>query len=783
MKDVTQGYIDAWARKDGKEAVVYLQYKRRYYNGSAYVYESNWTQMTMRDYFQVGQINWKLDVPLLNTIRASNVSLKLKNTDYEWVEQNTTSGIFKPDATATTGYDPFLMKWQVLIGYKRLNDGVIELATVFTGVAVDYIFDTQSGWAEVSVSGNEYLLQAADAQLVSTAFSENLVGTVNGSNKVFTSTSTGVWRVPPTDGITDNSVDKIQGTDYTLSGLNTYNGVVTVTFTTAPTTGTPTINGDKWYTVQTIEALVAALCEQAGITAAYRTIAPAIIPGVSSRITINAAAQWQAYALNNTDPYIIPDSIAIGYRITNNGFESGDFTGWTAENSSTAHVAASSSVQSSIVYSGTYAAKLGINYDSEVGSSSAYACFVQDDGFEYGNVAITLTGGWQQITLSPTPGAPTSVKLRIVVVAGSGAYSRITSSQYVSSGAGSSETTFWVHNGNSGTTINYRFALAVDDVSAHGMTDTGDFTTTEFDLGAAPTGWGALVASGALNGGGWTFQTQTATSSGGSYSSLQDLDGDNVPQSPLRQFLKIKGLFTAASGGANGPVLASITLPFTTSVVQLAMADFSGQTCFDAIQGLAQLCDYEFGFDGDGNFFFRAKSVSPTPIVTLNQNDGITRIIDFRPGYDAVINVGQVKYNDYYAEYNSSSLPEAAPSSQARFLTRVRSESIGFLLVYDANLANGRAQLIHDNNCRTKRRSRIVSKIIPFADLSDVISYSYMDRPIQVDSVFGDPVNQWPPVFGTPMNVLARDVPGKLTGMMLDPNTLMGEYETQEVLS
>ena len=161
--DVSSAVMARGAKKGGKPEHVVVSYKRRYWNGSAYAYEANWTQVATNKLVTVGQITWKLDTPLLNSIKASNVSLYLKNTDWEWVETNKTSGVFAPTATVPGGFDPFLTKFKVDFGY-TVASGAIQLITIFTGVAVDYVMDTKEGHVEVQVSGNEYLLQAADAQ-------------------------------------------------------------------------------------------------------------------------------------------------------------------------------------------------------------------------------------------------------------------------------------------------------------------------------------------------------------------------------------------------------------------------------------------------------------------------------------------------------------------------------------------------------------------------------------------------------------------------------------------
>lgn len=781
MKTVTQNFIDAWGKKYGKNGRVFVQYQLRYWNGAAYVYTGTWVNLTLRDFTVSGQIIMKLDVPLLNTVKSSNISIKVKNTDYQWLEQNVATGIFKPDAISAIGYDPFLTKFRVQFGY-QLSDGTFEMLNMFTGLAIDYIFDTQSAEAEIIVSGNEFLLQAADAQLVSDVFTSEACSPASGDgvNKVFNTTSLGVSFI---GSVTNNAIVQTQGTNYTLSNIGVYNSPATITFITAPIAGhLIKSSGRKWKTLQKIEDLVGFLCDQANIGAGQRTISPALFPGVSARITINTSAQWQSYIQNNTDPYVVLDSIAIGYQIDNEGFETGDFTSWTYTNSNGGSGSTSASVSAISPHTGAFSAQFSTSVITpNILVAESYVCLVDGVGNEYFKQTFSAAANtWTQINY------PVSLTgtyyLRFNIANNLGGFARLRSNQTVSAGSGGTTITFWVF-GVSGIFVNPTMAYRLDDIRAHGITATGDVTTLEFDLGAAPTSWGAIISSVSLGGGTMTIQTQTSTTSGGSYSALQNLDGSNVPQSPLRQFLKVKVLFTSNGPVTDGPVLASLIIPFVTSVVELALADFSGRTCFSAIQALAQLCDYEWGFDGDGKLFFRSKTSGTSPVVTIDQSKAIARITDFRPGYDAVINDGQVKYGDYYSEYNSSSLPESSPTSQQRFFTQIKSEDYsGFLLAFDPNIAAGRAQLLHDNNYKPRRRARLQGKIIPQVDLSDVINVSYFDRPIQKDNIFGDPLQTWSDIFGTPTNLLLRATNFKVVGMMVDPIACTGEYDIQEVL-
>ena len=250
-------FLDKWKQKQGRGAVVLVAYKRRYLDGSDFVYEPNWTQWTMRDYVEVGQINWKLDTPLLNIIKMSNVNIRFKNSDYQMLETNTTSGFFAPDAVATVGYDPHLTMFRVLYGY-RLDDGTIETVNLFTGVALEPLYDIDGGYVDFQVSGMEYLLLTADAQKVSTAVTGG--ATTNTAAREYATNFPGIAFITNVyaGGVL---VDK---NNYSISGVGIF-GASAVIATNYDPVGAITYDGAYWHTLAKMEDLVLMLAQEGGV--------------------------------------------------------------------------------------------------------------------------------------------------------------------------------------------------------------------------------------------------------------------------------------------------------------------------------------------------------------------------------------------------------------------------------------------------------------------------------------------------------------------------------------
>ena len=298
MKTVSNAFLTAWTNKGQKFAIQRIDYKRRYWNGAAMVYEAAWTSLTMpgAQFKSIGTMAWSLDAVLQNEFKESSCVLQLLNNDYRW-SPNNGSGVFAADGVATAGYIAVGTKFQIYGGYE-LADGSFEYVSMFAGVLSDYSMKPADGVFEAMVSGYEYNLSSTDAQLLVTAVTnEAMVGTVDGANKAFTSSSNGVAFV---DSVTDNAVAKKEGTDYSVGGYDTPSfgalGPASFSFVVAPTAGHALLwSGRKWKAAQKIEDLVTSLLGLAGITA--YSVQPVSFPnGVVSSFLLNQKSLFDAGA-------------------------------------------------------------------------------------------------------------------------------------------------------------------------------------------------------------------------------------------------------------------------------------------------------------------------------------------------------------------------------------------------------------------------------------------------------------------------------------------------------
>lgn len=824
MKSVSNGFKAIWARKYGRKEVVRVLYKRAYWNGSAFVYEtaptvSGWQELEQGEIPPLRSMTWKLDTPELNEFKSSSFVLGVEDIDRKWIPTAVYPSVFAADNVATLGYQWNLTKFQVQFGY-ILDDGTKEYTALFTGLLDDFNMDGEEGVTELTLSDFGRLLKEGNAQNVSDTFTlENCDPAVgDGTETEFNTTSVGVGRI---DEVEVDGVSMEQGVDYTVSHLNEV-GPARISFTVAPgNLDTVKASGLKWKADESIEDLVEMLCDEAGIT--DRTINAVIYPGgVSSSKTIDSSGDWAAGSRTNIEYLSSPGDIGKQWFLIDK-FADGDFTAdpvWSQYGSGVTisggkMVLGGNSTNGPVIttpfdkQSGTVEFKVTRTVGGAFlmmifpfyGGGGSYGVYINPDGGAnanqigfmdtsrngVGSGAGTLVAG-NEHTVRLTLDASRNAVLYLDGVQ----VATATFPSYTSSA-------FEVWNSNPGVTTGE--SIRLDNIFYSASIEPSEavseasavWVSAEQDLLAAPVSWGQLERTETLNGGTITYETAVSNSSGAGYDAYVAIGGDGTIQSALKRYLKIRVSITPASGSRTSPFCSKLIARYATAGVFLAVANFTSKTCFSAIQRLAQLADYEWGFTGSGSFFFRSKSVSGDAVITLTQEDPIASLSSYRSGVDKVINLARVRYGsgrEYEASYGCADAAEASPNSQDTYKLRIRDESItDVLLANDALIALARARSIHDNNHLPKRTFRLDCRFIPHVDLSDIASVSYYNRPRDADPILGDPLQVWGDSgFGQPLNVLARDLPVKLLGITHTfPRNRQDGFKTalecQEVLS
>jgi len=821
-KAVTAEFKEVQSRKANKKAILQVKYKRRYWTGSAYSYEAAWRTLEARDFGSIGEIQWSLDEPFLNKFKASNVSLFLNNADNQFVPTLNAPSFFEADAIATAGYDPMQTLFQVAWGYV-LDDGSKEFTGLFTGLATEYILSGSGAEVEVIVTGKEYLLESAEAAKVSNTFTQEATSPATGDSNelVFYTTSTGVGRVTE---VRVGGVIQDQGTDYKIEDLDEYNVPAKITFTSPPPTGQAVdATGIKWLTNQKIEDLVELLLDEAGVV--DRNVQPVSFPaGVGGRRIWDTKADWDAGTVDpeldttTEDGSVILNGLSIFDDFNDLSFSDGSPRTWTSPfvgsyTASPGYLSNSGQFQNSLATPatqivGTWECSMnftpgameqfwlpiftgsdinggggyGISIRNSVVGTSVF--FVRQSGqvsTSLINFGLNTPSGWHTYRITRTAAGVFNVYFDGVFKG------NVTDNTYTSS----AYHMVWRKGGYAGITARWDTIRTSPRViqGANEFEATGQQVTDAHDTGVGnPQTWGKLDRFETLDGDSTiTYETRTSVD-GFAWDAWLPIAIDGTINSAVKRYIQVRSTLTRSTDGLSTPHLERLVANFTIGNVVVVLANHGSEvSVFDMIEVYANIADYEIGFEGDGTFFFRAKTVAGAPVLELTQENGIASIDEYRMGYDRVINVGQVKYGAYFNEYDGEAAGEASPTSEERFGRLIRQEDLsGILLANDVNLAAARARSIYENNFLPRRRVRATCKMIPHLDLSDIVRISYFDHPLFRETIWGDPLQGWAgeqPGFADPQNVLARDLDFKVIGLRFNPEDASCDLTLQEVLA
>ena len=826
MQAVTQEFKNSWEAMPRRVAVFRVEMKRRFFNGSIFTLEASPVVFEADEIVKISAINWKLDSVKQNRILASNVTIRMKNERWKWVETNVTDGLFKPTAVATLGFDPYKTEFKVFYGYE-LQDGTVESIALFTGEAISYLFDTGNKEVEIQVTGGELKLQTADAQNVVNTFTNEPTDPAQGDNvnKEFLTVFSN-WLV---DIVREDTSPADQGDlGYKLEDVNEAEKKAKIVFGTAPGSGVDIDwSGRQWKRDEKVSTLVGFLCDEAGIIPANRDIAEPVFPSVASFKDIDIQSDWESGTLLQNITTRAPIG-SIGRKwFKLDDFADGDFTNnpaWaiTIIGSSTVSVVSNKLLLVSGV-SGVIDRALATTpqtqafgtweFNSEVRAAGPGVNTEQNDirfistnafrngngyGFRFdpgGQFAFGRFDGLLFVTLGglsfgAIDSVPTTWRVtreldgtfevfRDGVSQGTAVDTTYQTSTHFLALTGAAANT-------SDTSLRLDFIRWSEEVNpSEDFTDADAIFESEvFDLLSPATDWGILEFIQSLNGGTIVYETAVADFEVGPFDAFVPLGTGNLIESALKQFVKVRAKITPLTTLPSiGPKIAKIVINFSATSLFIAHADFKGKNCFEAIQRLAEISNGEFGFTGAGRFFFRQKDVSPSSVLTLDQSNAIEKISTFNAGYDRVINVAQVDYDPYYKEVDSVTELEPSPTSIERFGKKISQITVtDFLFSNNADFSESIAKLIFESGFKPRRRGRLICRIIPHLELSDVITVSFHDSPLIAQNVFGDEAQVGFPAFGDDTNTIARDILFKVVGITFDFFKAKSILEVEEVL-
>lgn len=731
----------------------------------------------------------KFDVQKQNKINVSNLTLTLDNENFQWDEFNKTSGRWRPDAGSSLGYDPKDSEFAITLGVVIASDPDTDPETIqiFKGRLVDFIQDTKSGTVQIFLKGFEVKLQEVDSQKVNTLLVDAPATPAlgDGFNPTF-ELAPSLFDIQQVRAL---AAVKLQGPDYKLSQTNDadLNAIAKFEPGKEPGLGDPVdFSARQWKRNLSVSAFLGLVADAAGILPGDRSIIEPNYPAVSQFVEYGLQAEWDAAVKVETDSVFFPGKLTLGTSMVNGGFESGDLTQWTPNDGGGAtawSVSGPGGAGTENFFATALIGKVGatgLKYEVRIDSAVPTPGSFGAGNFK--NLSPDIEWTNESIDIPPGLGAKVFVTF---VAYDSGDQNNFTSlTTDVSSKRPQTVTFQYKNQGLITIPENSAIVPSLDAVRMLGTAAQGTALTDEIDFSVVPEGMQPILVDAVLNGGTISkIETQSSVLSGGPFSALAEVDGANVPVSPLRQFWKVKFTLDSNLAETDGPVLDFFRIQFLASTLLLGHADTTQKDGYQTFQRLAEITGSEFGFDNNSKLFFRPKSVSIIPILELTQDNYIIDVTPAKPGYRDVKNIVQVSYGPYYEEVNSATQGEVFPNnSQERFGDRILPLSINdFAFANNANFAGAIAALLFDLLSKPKRKGRIICRLIPQLDLSDVVLINYSDSELN-NPVYGDPLNP-KPSFGPSGNVLYRDVLAKIIGIEHDFESGRTNLDIEEVLT
>ncbi|PJB26490.1 MAG: hypothetical protein CO113_03340 [Elusimicrobia bacterium CG_4_9_14_3_um_filter_62_55] len=214
------------------------------------------------------------------------------------------------------------------------------------------------------------------------------------------------------------------------------------------------------------------------------------------------------------------------------------------------------------------------------------------------------------------------------------------------------------------------------------------------------------------------------------------------------------------TAGANYPLFREGIIRLTTTTILITLANLGrGRSALSVVEEVARISDSEIGVNGSGAFFYRDKSVSPTPEITLD-DENVLEVLDFNEGWDRVFNSIKAEFGDFRKIADSASEGDPAPTSERRFGTRSLPVGGGNLLFQrDVDLATAMAKRYFPRHKEPKRRLTLRVRWMPEVELGDRALYD----------------------VAKPRRIGPSSLDARVIGVALDPMGFETELELQEI--
>lgn len=763
MKSVSEDFKAATSHPTAKIAHR-LFYKVRIWNSglSKYIWDTVWAQVPESEIVSIGSITAKLDTDRLNEFKISNVDIKL--TGSKWYPWDPTSNFDPMNAK-----EPFWTKFKIESGWWKEDMSSIEYTPMFIGVMVGYSFDASEQSVRLNLQGLEALLLNANAEDVSnTVSNETPTGAVNGTNKDFVTLSPGVGLI---DAVTVSGVTKYVGKDFDISQLNEPTTGAKITLKVAPTGGqTVKVWYRYWKQDENIEDLVTDLLTVAGVDSGANVHQVTFPGGVGDSFTFDTGADWSTGTLSECDLNTVPGDLRIDYNSGFNatqidGFSDGNYTStptWTASGSGlTATWTSPNKVRlqkvndEGIFDTPHNGAKIGswtfgiditsIDWAERIcfafGGHQRISNSISPFGYQY------HSGDWVEIHCEHGTG---DLYLRLYINGGLVGSHKLTGT-VIGTGFGVRVTrtstkcfvaTNHISPFNYVDRIVYSFTSQLNFTPAYlgfglarprtfgdidckvfsilqpNTTLDATWTSPTLDMTASVLSFGTLVTDKNAGDGTITISTRTSTD-GSTWDSWVAVTSQGVVGSTVKRYVQVKVELSVSSSSHNEPYVSFLKLNYRKMTTIVKLANFTGKTCYSAIQALGAFANYEWGFKEDETFFFREKQPSSGVELTFDFSDNLLSFEITSAGYENVYSEVQATFGNYdviVADSGSSTGPLKRFGKK-----RLTVDGGDILISPDTDVATGIASGMFETVKSLRKLFTAKTKLMLWADLSDVV--------------------------------------------------------------
>jgi hypothetical protein len=328
--------------------------------------------------------------------------------------------------------------------------------------------------------------------------------------------------------------------------------------------------------------------------------------------------------------------------------------------------------------------------------------------------------------------------------------------------------------GNTGTVKVRSIGIPADTIS-------GTWVSPSIDWGATPSAWDRLSIAQTANGGTNLVEVRTSADNV-TWSAYSEIPLNGDPTATLARYAQLRLTTSIPSIVFGWPNIDSVTLRSLSSSVLVLLFAMDGMSIFEAVGSLANLSNYEYGFNPDETFFFRPKRPSGVSVYDLNESHILS--LTHTPGYPEVYSSVRATYGSYVREVGDDGEWKFGPLK--RFIERrldIEADSnIQFSPL--ADIATAVASVYYTDKSKVRRRFNVKTKFFAELNLADIVTLSYTDNRPAREWKAGDSdvvAGQTGIVAWGAAQQSASEVPCKVVGAKYDAENWTCELNLEEI--